>query len=383
MYFAPIDWARVAGPVLLSFGMAVGMVVFGAGCRQEAMPVDAEAPTRSGVPRSYVCYRTPSPLAVDGRLDEAAWEATPWTTDFVDIEGATAPVPRFRTRAKMLWDDERFYVAARLEEPDLWATLTQRDTVVYYDNDFEIFIDPDGDTHRYYEVEVNALETVWDLMLATPYRDGGPALDAWDVRGMEVGVHRAGTLNDPSDTDTAWTIEMSLPWRILEEAAPHNGPPHDGERWRVNVSRVQWQHAVQNGRYTKNTDPETGEPLPEDNWVWSPQGAIDMHRPEHWGVVQFTATPVGGSTVTFTPNPNAARRRALRTLYHRQRAHREANGSYAATLAALDATRIAVDGTALTPTLDATPTMYEITLPGVDGTTLHVRQDGKLWATGE
>ena len=25
----------------------------------------------------------------------------------------------------------------------------------------------------------------------------------------------------------------------------------------------------------------------EDNWVWSPQGLVDMHVPERWGVVQF------------------------------------------------------------------------------------------------
>jgi hypothetical protein len=30
-----------------------------------------------------------------------------------------------------------------------------------------------------------------------------------------------------------------------------------------------------------------GKPLPEDNWVWSPQGLIDMHVPEHWGYITF------------------------------------------------------------------------------------------------
>ena len=27
--------------------------------------------------------------------------------------------------------------------------------------------------------------------------------------------------------------------------------------------------------------------LPEDNWVWSPQGAINMHLPERWGRLRF------------------------------------------------------------------------------------------------
>ena len=56
----------------------------------------------------------------------------------------------------MLWDDQFFYVGAELEEPHVWATLTERDSVIFHDNDFEVFIDPDGDTHLYYELEMNA-----------------------------------------------------------------------------------------------------------------------------------------------------------------------------------------------------------------------------------
>ena len=104
-------------------------------------------------------------MKVDGRLGESAWAAAAWSDQFVDIEGDAAPPPRFRTRAKMLWDDEYFYVAAEMEEPDVWGTLTDRDAVIFHDNDFEAFIDSDGDTHAYYELEVNALGTPWDLML--------------------------------------------------------------------------------------------------------------------------------------------------------------------------------------------------------------------------
>ena len=41
---------------------------------------------------------------------------------------------------------------ALLEEPKPWASLTLHDSVIFKDNDFEIFIDPDGDNHNYYEV---------------------------------------------------------------------------------------------------------------------------------------------------------------------------------------------------------------------------------------
>ena len=65
-------------------------------------------------PRHYICYRARKPLAIDGRLDDPAWADAAWTEEFVDIEGDVRPRPRFRTRAKMLWDDEYFYVGAQL-----------------------------------------------------------------------------------------------------------------------------------------------------------------------------------------------------------------------------------------------------------------------------
>lgn len=340
-----------------------------------------ENPVPEAGPRTYAIYRTTDSISVDGRLDEDDWGAAPWTADFVDIRGRDAPTPRFRTRAKMLWDDEALYVAAHLEEPDVWGTLTQRDTVVYYDDDFEVFIDPNGTTHNYYEVEVNALETVWDLMLLSPYRDGGPAVDAWDVRGIDAAVDVKGTLNDPSDTDEGWTVEMVLPWGALEEAAPGGRPPRAGDQWRLNFSRVDWPLAVENGTYEKDLD--TTKAHPESNWVWSPQGAIDMHRPERWGIVQFADAEVGTATVSVEERPNRRVKEALRRLYHRQQAHRDEHGTYATALSALNASNVQLPERDFAPTLRTTQTMYEISAPGARGTTVHIRQDGRVWVTGE
>ena len=122
-------------------------------------------------PETYICYQRSGDIAVDGRMDEIDWQKAAWTKEFVDIEGDKKPDPTYPTRAKMLWDDEYLYVAAELVEPHIWGTLRQRDTVIFYDNDFEIFIDPDWDTHNYYEFEMNALNTEWDLLLTKPYRD--------------------------------------------------------------------------------------------------------------------------------------------------------------------------------------------------------------------
>jgi hypothetical protein len=220
---------------------------------------------------------------VDGRLDDAGWAKAPWTRAFVDIEGARKPSPPLMTRVKMLWDDDSLYIGAMLEEPNVWATLTQHDQIVFQDNDFEVFIDPDGDAREYYEIETNALNTIFDLFLVRTYDEGGPALHAWDCKGLRSAVYVDGTINDPRDVDRSWSVEMALPWKTLAEAAHRPAPPRPGDTWRMNFSRVEWQHRVADGRYEKVPD------TPENNWVWSPQGIINMHVPQRWGYVEFAA----------------------------------------------------------------------------------------------
>ncbi|KAB2660595.1 MAG: hypothetical protein DVB31_13835 [Verrucomicrobia bacterium] len=275
-----------------------------------AQPAGEWARMKPMVPRGYLCVRAASPVTVDGRLDDAAWKQAPWTADFVDIEGAVKPVPRYRTRAKMLWDDKYFYIAAELQEPHVWGTITQRDAVIFQDPDFEVFIDPDGDGHEYYEFEMNALNTVWDLRLVKAYKDGGPALNEWNIAGLRTGVHVDGTLNDPKDTDRSWTVEIAMPWAALGEFSRKPSPPRDGDRWQVNYSRVEWQIETGAGyRKVPNT--------PENNWVWSPTGIVDMHRPEKWGVVEFTTARTAGRAVK--PGPVEAARDILQEVYYSER----------------------------------------------------------------
>jgi hypothetical protein len=245
------------------------------------------APIVSASPKVYLCHRTAEALKIDGSLDESSWRNAPATEAFVDIEGDAKPQPRFTTRARMLWDDRYFYISAEMDEPHVWGTLTKRDSVIFQDNAFEVFIDPDGDRSEYYEIEINALNTVWDLFLTRPYRDGGKAQNGWDIAGLETAVKAQGTLNDPSDVDKGWSVEMAIPWKALAEYAHKPAPPGDGDQWRVNFSRVEWRHEIVDGKYSKK--PKTRQ----DNWVWSPHGAVNMHLPEKWGYVRFTMVEAG------------------------------------------------------------------------------------------
>uniref|UniRef100_UPI003FED85F2 hypothetical protein n=1 Tax=Parabacteroides distasonis TaxID=823 RepID=UPI003FED85F2 len=62
-------------------------------------------------PPTYVCYKAPAPIKIDGKLSPGEWDAIPWTNDFVDIEGDKRPTPHFQTRAKMTYDDNGMYFA--------------------------------------------------------------------------------------------------------------------------------------------------------------------------------------------------------------------------------------------------------------------------------
>ncbi len=331
---------------------------------------------RDIVPRSYVAYRAESPVIIDGLLDDAEWSAAPWTEPFVDIEGDGHPAPRFDTRAKILWDDDFLYVGFRLDEPHVWGSITQQNAVIFKDNDIEIFLDPDGDNHNYYEFEVNALNTIWELTLRQPYKDGGPAISPTNLPGLRSAILVDGTLNDPEDVDAAWFVEVALP---LDELARFNNGrrPTNGDTWRVNFSRVQWQHRfTANGRYQKLPD------TPENNWTWSPQGIIDMHRPERWGFVRFSDAPPG--SVTSESDPSLAVRDLLMEVYHAQKAFREEHGRWAFSLQSLGVhqERLSLRGASVTR-MKVDPLGFVVTAEAqhADGTTttLHANQVSRIW----
>jgi hypothetical protein len=68
---------------------------------------------------------------------------------------------------KMRWDDTYLYIAAHLASdlPVLAKFTKQNEPIFTEDSDFEVFVDPAATTHAYKELEINALNTVWNLML--------------------------------------------------------------------------------------------------------------------------------------------------------------------------------------------------------------------------
>jgi hypothetical protein len=238
------------------------------------------------LPKHYIVNKINDQINIDGKDDELAWSNAIYTDDFIDIEGDK--IPRQKTNVKMLWDDKFLYVFAKLYENHIWGDITKRDEVIYYNNDFEVFINPNDDVFSYGEIEINALGTEWDLFLNRPYRLKGKADSSWDINGLKSAVDINGTLNDPNDLDNYWTVEIAIPLKEIEKlnTSGKDEKVISGDVWRINFSRVNWDFEINNGVYSRKK--ENGKYLPEYNWVWSPQGIINMHVPENWGYLVFS-----------------------------------------------------------------------------------------------
>ena len=280
----------------------------------------------------YQCHYVDHQIIIDGSIQNDEWNDADWTEYFVDIEGSSKPPPFYGTRVKMLWDSSYLYIAAHLEEDHLWGYVTKKNTPIYqFGNDFEVFIDPDRDHHNYYELELNVLNTIWELTLEKPYRNGGPAIDPTNLPGLLTAVSNVGSVNDPSDIDEYWTVEIAIPFADLHNYRKPNPPvssksrPDVGDRWGINFSRVHWDHQVEGMKYQQVPD------RPEYNWVWSPQGEINMHAPENWGVLVF----VKGVEIPLDSNIETVRS-LMMAFYKSQQTFFEIKGIYARSIDELD-----------------------------------------------
>lgn len=314
------------------------------GSRRNALSL---SPAYQAYPKQYVA-RKGTPPVIDGDVYKDIWERIPWSEEFQEIRGpdappGTGPSQAQATRMKMLWDEEFLYIAAVMDlaqGDELVAKFTERNSPIFHtDSDFEVFVDPAGCCHGYKELELNALNTVWNLMLDRPYSDGGGERggrvakfgepDYWEVRRQQTATRiLRGALDSPS-APSRWCCEVALAHGDTLPWAPVWGPvPHVGASWRINFSRVEKGGHV--------------------NWVWSPQvvwspketryvGQVNMHLPDAWGYVVF-ADEDGRLPHTLPSerrDPSWPARHAAICVYYASRAYCEANGECPSTFGAL------------------------------------------------
>ncbi|MBC7759942.1 MAG: carbohydrate-binding family 9-like protein [Phormidesmis sp. FL-bin-119] len=328
-------------------------------------------------PRQYTALFTTNPPIIDGKIEDRAWQNAAWTENFKDIEGDGKPAPTWNTRAKMTWTSEGLYIAAELLEPHVWAYLNNHDDIVFYDNDFEVFIDPDNDTHRYYEIEINAINTIFDLFMPKPYRNNSGAMFAYNTPGLKTAINIQGTLNNPNDVDKGWTVEMFIPF-IAVTMGNVAKIPSDGEFWRIDFSRVEWDVEVKDGKYVKLKG-VNGRNLPEHNWVWSPQGVINMHFPERWGYLFFGKPELGKTRADYNIPYSEKQKKHLWLVYYLQKEYFRKNRAYARDLKDLgiNETTFKVDAKDNKLWMEATSRQFMVYI-SADETTYSVNDEGMV-----
>ena len=211
-------------------------------------------------------YASVAPL-LDGHID-FIWSKASWSEDWRDI--VTSEEVLHPTRFKCLWDDEFIYFIFAILDPDIRATgLIDHEPLFKFDNVLEVFLDPNADQQDYYELQVNAKRTRWELTLDKPYKDGGKATSPNTLAGLEYAILIDGTMDDNTDTDERWTIEMKVPWSSLMgiDVVPPTTP------FKANFSRV----------YQDDDDISTNPQY----WLWKPIGAPNIHITDKWGRLVF------------------------------------------------------------------------------------------------
>lgn len=261
----------------------------------------------NGIAR-YTAYHVSEPIRIDGRLDEKAWQQAPFSPRFVDL--LTGEKAIHDTRAAVLWDETNLYVAFRVEEPFVHAKFTTNNSPIYYDNDVEVFI---AGRDAYYEFEINGYNTTYEAFFIWDdayERDGYARLKEfartnmvpfngvgftnhprggrlgnfrWHFPGKQTAVLIDGTVNDDTDRDRGWTVELAFPWRGMAQLARADQraiPPREGDVWRMDFSRF-------------NTYKEAPPTKDSGGWFWTRHGVWDSHVPECFVYVAFSTNNVG------------------------------------------------------------------------------------------
>lgn len=195
------------------------------------------------VQRSVECRWAAGRIIIDGKINEKSWEDAVEVKDFVVFWQKRKA--KTTTKARLMWDDRYLYFAAEMEDADLYGTIKEKNGMTWNNDVFELFFKPGGEgvkKHRYYEFQVNVLNTQLELFLPSRGAGGYQRFGSETNLGMESAVHIKGTLNDWKDSDEGWIVEGKIPWKAFDAVG---GKPQEGAKWRFALCRYDYSVAFE------------------------------------------------------------------------------------------------------------------------------------------
>jgi hypothetical protein len=175
-----------------------------------------------------------------------------------------------------LWDDVYLFVAHICEDAHISARHTERDGYIPEDDCFEVIFAPNPDKPNvYFNIEWNVIGGFVDN-----HRPNGPKqprAPKWDDTGVNIAGTSIGKLNDDSDEDEYWIVEVAIPFKNFVHAMP-NTPPQAESSWNLNLNRHGGQSNPQYSQWSKADTP-----------------APNFHTPHRFGRVMFAkeSSPFG------------------------------------------------------------------------------------------
>ncbi|MEP7344368.1 MAG: DUF5916 domain-containing protein, partial [Gemmatimonadaceae bacterium] len=213
---------------LLPLAVTLGLIVPFLSEAQNSDAARAAEGTRINpetAPRPSVrATRTPRPITVDGKLDEAEWALAEPMTDFVQQLPRTGYPARFRTEARLLYDADHIWIGAINYDPEPRKAITvglERDFNSGNSDLFGLVLDTFLDRRNSFLFLVNPHGAVRDEQT---YNDSRNVVDAWE------GIINVKT----SINDSSWVVELEIPTRTLRFNAGRGGGTQD---WGVNLIR--------------------------------------------------------------------------------------------------------------------------------------------------
>jgi hypothetical protein len=233
-----------------------------------ACAIGSSAFSVSAAPPEYTAMKTGCVMAMDGILDEPAWQKAqpvgafqfPWY-ESGDKE---------QTVAKILWDDTRIYFAFSCDDAHISAGIFNTNGGVSGDDCCEAFISPvpEGPARLdYINYEINCIGT-W--LTGYHAKSRNKDLGYWADGHLVIGRYIKGTCNKDDDVDTGWTLEFSIPWSHFKDFGA-SFPPKNGQVIHVGLNRC---GGKTNPQYSQWAPSQTPQP--------------NFHRPEDFGKVALS-----------------------------------------------------------------------------------------------